>query len=48
VSNVKEMGYIFYRANSFNQPLHAPWYRIIAGGKSFRVTSESARKIRTS
>jgi len=27
VSNVKEMGYMFYRgANSFNQPLHAPWY----------------------
>ena len=26
VSNVTDMAYMFMHANSFNQPLHAPWY----------------------
>ena len=26
VSNVTDMAYMFMHANSFNQPLNAPWY----------------------
>ncbi len=26
VSKVEDMAWMFYKASSFNQPLHAPWY----------------------